>query len=64
MDDALQLFDRLEARYLVPYHWGTFEHLSGAFDAINRLKSLLPQYSKRSDVRIPEPGHVLEHAPL
>jgi len=65
VDDALQLFDRLEAHYLVPYHWGTFEHVtSGAFDAINRLKSLLPQYSKRSDVRILEPGHVLEHAPL
>jgi L-ascorbate metabolism protein UlaG (beta-lactamase superfamily) len=61
-DDALQLFDRLEARYLVPYHWGTFEHVtSGAFDAINRLKSLLPLYSKRDDVRILEPGHVLEH---
>jgi L-ascorbate metabolism protein UlaG (beta-lactamase superfamily) len=63
--DALQLFDRLEARYLVPYHWGTFEHVtSGAFDAINRLKSLLPNYNKRGDVRILEPGHVLEHVPL
>jgi len=64
VDDALQLFDRLEARYLVPYHWGTFEHVtSGAFDAINRLKALLPMYSKRADVRILEPGHVLEHLP-
>lgn len=61
-DDALQLFDRLEARYLVPYHWGTFDHVtSGAFDAINRLKSLLPHYNKRDDVRILEPGHMLEH---
>ena len=61
-DDALQLFDRLDARYLVPYHWGTFEHVtSGAFDAINRLKSLLPHYNKRNDVRILEPGHMLEH---
>jgi L-ascorbate metabolism protein UlaG (beta-lactamase superfamily) len=46
-DDALRLFDRLEARYLVPYHWGTFEHVtSGAYDAINRLRHLLPQYSR------------------
>ena len=63
-DDALQLFDRLEARYLVPYHWGTFEHVtSGAYDAINRLKSLLPTYVGQTDVRILEPGHSLEHIP-
>jgi L-ascorbate metabolism protein UlaG (beta-lactamase superfamily) len=64
-DDALQLFDQLRARYLVPYHWGTFDHVtSGAYDAINRLKSLLPTYSRRTDVRILEPGHVLEHRPI
>src|SRR5688500_17064538 len=63
-DDALELFDRLEARYLVPYHWGTFEHVtSGAYDAINRLRLLLPQYSRNGDVRILEPGHSLEHVP-
>jgi L-ascorbate metabolism protein UlaG (beta-lactamase superfamily) len=61
-DDALELFHRLEARYLVPYHWGTFEHVtSGAFDAIHRLRSLLPVYQRRGDVRILEPGHTLEH---
>lgn len=61
-DDALRLFDRLEARYLVPYHWGTFQHVtSGAYDAINRLKQLLPAYDRRTDVRILEPGHSLEH---
>ena len=64
MDDALQLFDRLEARYLVPYHWGTFEHVYRERLTLSTGQSLLPQYSKRSDVRIPEPGHVLEHAPL
>lgn len=64
-DDALQLFDRLEARYLVPYHWGTFQHVtSGAYDAINRLKHLLPEYHRRTDVRILEPGHFLEHTPV
>ena len=61
-DDALDLFDRLQARYLIPYHWGTFEHVtSGAFDAINRLKLLLAEYVRREDVRILEPGDTLEH---
>jgi hypothetical protein len=63
-DDALSLFDRLEARYLIPYHWGTFNHVtSGAYDAINRLKLLLPGYVRRADVRILEPGDTLEHVP-
>ena len=61
-DDALSLFDRLHARYLIPYHWGTFNHVtSGAYDAINRLKLLLPEYVRRADVRILEPGDTLEH---
>jgi L-ascorbate metabolism protein UlaG (beta-lactamase superfamily) len=61
-DDALSLFDRLHARYLIPYHWGTFHHVtSGAYDAINRLKLLLPDYVRRADVRILEPGDTLEH---
>jgi L-ascorbate metabolism protein UlaG (beta-lactamase superfamily) len=60
--DALKLFDRLGARYLVPYHWGTFNHLtSGAFDAIHQLRALLPTFERRDDVRILEPGHSLEH---
>jgi L-ascorbate metabolism protein UlaG (beta-lactamase superfamily) len=64
VDDALQLFDRLRARYLIPYHWGTFEHVtSGAYDAINRLKSLLPTYQRRMDVHILEPGSTLDHRP-
>jgi len=61
-DDALDLFDRLQARYLVPYHWGTFEHVtSGAYDAIKRLKLLLSEYIRREDVRILQPGDTLEH---
>ena len=60
--DALHLFERLQARYLIPYHWGTFEHVtSGAYDAINRLKLLLPQYVRQEDVRILEPGDTLEY---
>jgi L-ascorbate metabolism protein UlaG (beta-lactamase superfamily) len=60
--DALKLFDRLRARYFVPYHWGTFNHVtSGAFDAIHQLRALLPTFERRDDVRILEPGHSLEH---
>ena len=63
-DDALSLFDRLQARYLIPYHWGTFNHVtSGAYDAINRLKLILPGHVRRADVRILEPGDTLVHTP-
>lgn len=55
--DALALFDRLEARFLIPYHWGTFDHLtSTAFDAIERLRAALPAHPKSDDVKILEPG--------
>ena len=55
--DALDLFDRLQSRWMVPYHWGTFNHLSaGARDAIDRLRGLLPTYARRDAVRILEPG--------
>jgi L-ascorbate metabolism protein UlaG (beta-lactamase superfamily) len=61
-DDALALFERLRARYLVPYHWGTFNHVtSNAYDAINRLRAVLPVFSRKDDVRILEPGDTLEH---
>lgn len=59
--DALELFDRLKARSLIPYHWGTFEHVtSGAYDAIDQLRLLLSDYIRRSDVHILEPGNTLE----
>lgn len=59
--DALELFERLGARYLVPYHWGTFNHVtSTAYDAINRLRALLPGHQRGTDVRILEPGESLE----
>lgn len=64
-NDALRLFARLQARYLVPYHWGTFNHVtSNAFDAIDQLRALLPAFERREDVRILEPGHALEHLPV
>jgi len=59
-DDALSLFERLDARYFVPYHWGTFHHVtSRAHDAMNRLRTLLPEHARRDDVRILEPGETL-----
>jgi len=59
-DDALELFARLQARLLVPYHWGTFNHMtSGAHDAIRLLRAHLPAYGRAADVRILEPGEAL-----
>jgi L-ascorbate metabolism protein UlaG (beta-lactamase superfamily) len=58
--DALALFERLRARWLVPYHWGTFNHLtSGAHDAVERLRALLPGHALGNAVRILEPGEAL-----
>ena len=58
--DALELFDRLGARLLVPYHWGTFNHVtSTAYDAITRLRGMLPGHRRAADVRILEPGESL-----
>ena len=55
--DALTLFERLKARYLIPYHWGTFNHVtSTAFDAIDRLRTALQTHPLRSSVKILEPG--------
>ena len=59
--DALTLFERLGARYLIPYHWGTFDHVtSKAHDAINRLRAELPGHSREADVRVLEPGMAFE----
>ena len=55
--DALSLFEQVNARIFIPFHWGTFRHVtSGAHDAINVLRSLLPGYARRSDVWILAPG--------
>jgi L-ascorbate metabolism protein UlaG (beta-lactamase superfamily) len=56
-DDALVLFERLRAHTLVPYHWGTFRHVTAtAYDAINRLRTLLEGHHLADSVRILEPG--------
>jgi L-ascorbate metabolism protein UlaG (beta-lactamase superfamily) len=60
-EDALELFMRLRARHLIPYHWGTFRHVTAsAYDAIKRFRSLVPAHPRGADVRILEPGESLE----
>jgi len=55
--DALTLFERLKARYFIPYHWGTFNHVtSTAFDAIDRLRATLLDHPLHPAVKILEPG--------
>ena len=62
-EDALELFARLRARHFIPYHWGTFRHVtSGAHDAIRHLRTLVPQHPRGADVRIIEPGEAIEVA--
>jgi L-ascorbate metabolism protein UlaG (beta-lactamase superfamily) len=56
-NDALALFERLKARYFIPYHWGTFNHVtSTAFDAIDRLRATLQNHPLHPAVKILEPG--------
>lgn len=55
--DALELFERLRAHVFVPYHWGTFRHVTAtAHDAIRRLRHALETHHLRASVRILEPG--------
>ncbi|HEU4995782.1 MAG TPA: MBL fold metallo-hydrolase [Gemmatimonadaceae bacterium] len=62
-EDALELFARLRARHLIPYHWGTFRHVTvGAHDAIRRFRVLTEVHPRGRDVRILEPGQALEVA--
>ncbi|MGI8508784.1 MAG: MBL fold metallo-hydrolase [Gemmatimonadaceae bacterium] len=59
--DALTLFERLGARYLIPYHWGTFNHVtSSAYDAIDEMRVYVTTHARGADVRILEPGESLE----
>lgn len=56
-DDALSLFETLRARALIPYHWGTFRHVTAsAHDAINRLRRSLTSHRAKDRVHIVEPG--------
>ena len=59
--DALALFVQVDARFFIPFHWGTFRHVTaGAYDAINVLRSLLPTHARRAQVRILAPGESLQ----
>lgn len=59
-EDALTLFETLRARVMIPYHWGTFRHVtSGAHDAIRRLQGHLETYTGREQVHVIEPGEML-----
>jgi L-ascorbate metabolism protein UlaG (beta-lactamase superfamily) len=63
-DDALTLFERLRARVLVPYHWGTFRHVTAtAHDAIRRLRERLESHHLTASVRIVEPGESFQLQP-
>lgn len=63
--DALTLFERLGARYLVPYHWGTFNHVTAsAYDAIHEMRAQVTTHARGSDVRILDPGDSLQVASL
>jgi L-ascorbate metabolism protein UlaG (beta-lactamase superfamily) len=64
-DDALTLFETLRARALIPYHWGTFRHVTAtAHDAINRLRGLLTTHAAKAQVHIIEPGESMEVHPV
>jgi L-ascorbate metabolism protein UlaG (beta-lactamase superfamily) len=59
-DDALALFQTLGARAMVPYHWGTFRHVTAtAHDAIDRLRMRLTTHDARERVHVIEPGESL-----
>lgn len=56
-EDALQLFEILGAPTLIPYHWGTFRHITAtAHDAINRLRNAIRGHAREHDVCILQPG--------
>jgi L-ascorbate metabolism protein UlaG (beta-lactamase superfamily) len=58
--DALSLFEQLNARVFIPFHWGTFRHVtSGAYDAISVLRSLLEEHARAAEVKILSPGDSL-----
>lgn len=60
-EDALVLFEKLRARVLIPYHWGTFRHVtSTAHDAIRRLRERLESHHLAPAVKIIEPGKSFE----
>jgi L-ascorbate metabolism protein UlaG (beta-lactamase superfamily) len=63
-EDALTLFETLGARAMLPYHWGTFRHVTAtAHDAVNRLRTSLATHDARERVHVIEPGESLTLGP-
>jgi L-ascorbate metabolism protein UlaG (beta-lactamase superfamily) len=63
-EDALTLFATLRARAMLPYHWGTFRHVTAsAHDAIDRLRASLATHDARERVHVIEPGESLTLGP-
>lgn len=59
--DALTLFERLDARYFIPYHWGTFRHVTAtAYSAISELREHVLTHTRGDDVKVLEVGGVFE----
>ena len=64
-EDAVTLAETLRARAMMPYHWGTFRHVTAsAHDAIDRLRARLAHYQGSAQVRIVEPGESLSVTPI
>lgn len=63
-EDAVTLFETLRARAMMPYHWGTFRHVTAtAYDAIDRLRTYLAEHDARERVHVIEPGESLVLGP-
>lgn len=63
-EDAVTLFETLRARAMLPYHWGTFRHVTAtAHDAIDRLRAHLVRHDARERVHVIEPGESLMLGP-
>lgn len=58
--DALRLLDDLEAKVMIPIHWGTFKlGLDPLNEPIDRLKTLMEERKVSERVRILNPGESL-----
>ena len=58
-NDALELFERLRARIFIPYHWGTFRHVTATAhedsgDQVNAKLRL--SYPLESSIGLVEPA--------
>ncbi len=60
-EDALELLARLGARWMVPHHWGTFNHVtSDAYGAIGELRALVGTHALGARVKVVQIGERFE----